>query len=55
MNEVRKRLFECIDRVLSCEETLKTDIQLDSYDQAIGDFESCIAIDSRILRSHTSW
>ena len=44
MNEVRKRLFECIDRVLSCEETLKTDIQLDSYDQAIGDLKAVLRL-----------
>ncbi|RVW88707.1 hypothetical protein CK203_043770 [Vitis vinifera] len=52
-DEVRKGLFECMDRMLDYQEHLKTDIQLDSYDQAMGEFGSRIAIDSRTLRSPT--
>ncbi|WKA06353.1 hypothetical protein VitviT2T_024256 [Vitis vinifera] len=55
VDEVRKGLFECMDRMLDYQERLKADIQLDSYDQAMGEFGSCIAIDSRTLRSPTSW
>ncbi|RVW97199.1 hypothetical protein CK203_029942 [Vitis vinifera] len=53
-DEVRKGLFECMDRMLDYQERLKADIQLDSYDQAMGEFGSHIAIDSRTLRSPTS-
>ncbi|RVW84750.1 hypothetical protein CK203_046693 [Vitis vinifera] len=53
VDEVRKRLFECMDRMLDYQERLKADIQLDSYDQAMGEFGSRIAIDSRTLRSPT--
>nr|CAN60560.1 hypothetical protein VITISV_035874 [Vitis vinifera] len=52
-DEVRKGLFECMDRMLDYQERLKADIQLDSYDQAMGEFGSHIAIDSRTLRSPT--
>ncbi|RVW34387.1 hypothetical protein CK203_092180 [Vitis vinifera] len=45
-DEVRKGLFECMDRMLDYQERLKADIQLDSYDQAMGEFGSRIAIDS---------
>ncbi|RVW82349.1 hypothetical protein CK203_045084 [Vitis vinifera] len=55
VDEVRKGLFECMDRMLDYQERLKADIQLDSYDQAMGEFGSRIAIDSRTLRSPTSW
>ncbi|RVW28383.1 hypothetical protein CK203_109064 [Vitis vinifera] len=55
VDEVRKGLFECMDRMLDYQERLKVDIQLDSYDQAMGEFGSRIAIDSRTLRSPTSW
>ncbi|RVW76443.1 hypothetical protein CK203_056860 [Vitis vinifera] len=54
VDEVRKGLFECMDRMLDYQERLKADIQLDSYDQAMGEFGSRIAIDSRTLRSPTS-
>ncbi|RVW72655.1 hypothetical protein CK203_056576 [Vitis vinifera] len=53
VDEVRKGLFECMDRMLDYQERLKADIQLDSYDQAMGEFGSRIAIDSRTLRSPT--
>ena len=33
VDEVRKGLFECMDRMLDYQERLKADIQLDSYDQ----------------------
>ena len=46
VNEVRKGLYECMDRMLDYQEHLKVDIQLDSYDQAMGEFGSRIAIDS---------
>ncbi|RVW95080.1 hypothetical protein CK203_025669 [Vitis vinifera] len=55
VDEVRKGLFECMDRMLDYQERLKADIQLDSYDQAMGEFGSRITIDSRTLRSPTSW
>ena len=55
VDEVRKGLFECMDRMLDYQECLKADIQLDSFDQAMGEFGSRIAIDSRTLRSPTSW
>ncbi|XP_059598393.1 uncharacterized protein LOC132255016 [Vitis vinifera] len=54
-DEVRKGLFECMDRMLDYQERLKVDIQFDSYDQTMGEFGSRIAIDSRTLRSPTSW
>ncbi|RVW97933.1 hypothetical protein CK203_021221 [Vitis vinifera] len=53
VDEVRNGLFECMDRMLDYQEHLKADIQLDSYDQAMGEFGSRIAIDSRTLRSPT--
>ena len=46
---------EWMDRMLDYQERLKVDIQLDSYDQTIGEFESRVAIDSQKLRSPTSW
>ncbi|XP_059598441.1 uncharacterized protein LOC104881364 [Vitis vinifera] len=55
VDEVRKGLFECMDTMLDYQERLKADIQLDSYGQAMGEFGSRIAIDSRTLRSPTSW
>ena len=55
VDEVRKGLFECMDRMLDYQERLKVDIQLDSFDQAMGEFRSRIVIDSRTLRSSTSW
>ena len=54
-DEVRKGLFACMDRMLDYQERLKADIQLDSYNQAMGEFGSRIVIDSRTLRSPTSW
>ena len=44
-----------MDRMLDYQERLKDDIQLDSFDQAMGEFGSRIAIGSRTLRSPTSW
>ena len=44
-----------MDRMLDYQECLKAGIQFDSYDQEMGEFVSCIAIDSRTLRSPTSW
>ena len=55
VDEVRKRLFECMDKMLDYQERLKADIQFDSYDQAMGEFGTRIAIDSQTLRSPTSW
>ena len=43
---MRKGLFECMDMMLDYQERLKADIQLDSYDQPMGEFESRIAMDS---------
>ena len=45
---------EWMDRMLDYQERLKVDIQLDSYDQAMGEFGSRVAIDSWKLRSPTS-
>ncbi|RVW34182.1 hypothetical protein CK203_106000 [Vitis vinifera] len=53
VDEVRKGLFECMDRMLDYQERLKADIRLDSYDQAMGEFGSRIAIDYQTLRSPT--
>ena len=47
VDEVRKGLFKYMDRMLNYQERLKADIQLDSYDQAMSEFGSCIIIDSR--------
>ena len=55
VDEVRKGLFECMDRMLDYQERLKADIQLDSYDQAMGEFGSRIVIDFQTLRSSTHW
>ena len=55
VDEGRKGLFECMDRMLDYQERLKADIQFDSYDQAMGEFGTRIAIDSQTLRSPTSW
>ena len=55
VDEVRKGLYECMDRMLGFENRLKAEIQLDLYDQANGDFGSRIAIEFRKLRSRTSW
>ena len=41
--------------MLGFEDCLKANIRLYSYDQANGDFGSRIAIESRKLRSLTSW
>ena len=43
---MRKGLFECMDRMLDYQERLKANIQLDLFDQAMGEFGSPIAIDS---------
>ena len=51
MDEVRKGLYEWMDRMLGFKDRLKASIWLDSYDQANGDFGSHIAIESRKLRS----
>ncbi|RVX13588.1 hypothetical protein CK203_010298 [Vitis vinifera] len=37
VDEVRKGLFECMDKMLDYQKRLKADIQLDSYDQAMGE------------------
>ena len=55
VNKVRKGLFECMDKMLDYQERLKTDIKLDSYDQTMSEFGSRIVIDSRRLRSLTTW
>ena len=55
VDEVRKGLFECMDKMLDYQERLKVDIQLNSYDQAMSEFGGRIAIDSQRLRNPTSW
>ena len=47
VDEERKGLYECMDRMLGFEDCLKADIQFDSYDQANSDFGSRIAIESK--------
>ena len=55
VDEVRKGLYECMDKMLDYQECLKATIQLDSYDQAMGEFGRRAAIDSWKLRSPMSW
>ncbi|CAL5345193.1 unnamed protein product [Camellia sinensis] len=55
VEEVRLGLYQCMDRMLSYDERLKADIQLDYYDQAKGEFGSRVAIDSRAIRSPADW
>ncbi|XP_028113479.1 uncharacterized protein LOC114311535 [Camellia sinensis] len=50
VEEVRQGLYQCMDRMLSYDERLKANIQLDYYDQAKGEFRSRVAIDSRVIR-----
>ena len=52
---MRKELNECMDKMLGFKDRLKANIELDSYDKANYDFGSRIAIQSRKLRSPTSW
>ncbi|XP_057975948.1 uncharacterized protein LOC131163370 [Malania oleifera] len=49
--EVKKGLFECIDRMLRYEARLVADTQLDLFDNTRGEFGTRVAIDSRMLRS----
>ncbi|XP_028102209.1 uncharacterized protein LOC114301458 [Camellia sinensis] len=55
VEEMRQGLYQCMDRMLSYDERLKADIQLDYYDQAKGEFGSRVAIDSRAIRSPADW
>ncbi|KAL6344305.1 hypothetical protein AAG906_037876 [Vitis piasezkii] len=52
-DEVRKGLFECMDRMLDYQERLKADIQLDSYDQAMGEFGSLLQVGGCVLGFNT--
>ena len=45
---MRKGLFECMDKMLDHQECLKANIQLDSYNQTMGEFGSPVTIDSPI-------
>ncbi|XP_050387733.1 uncharacterized protein LOC126804020 [Argentina anserina] len=49
--EVKKGLHECMDRMMSFEDRLRADIQLEMFDKCLGEFGSKIAIHSRKLRS----
>ena len=51
MDEIRKGLFESMDKMLDYKERLTTDIQLDLFNQARGEFESHVIIYSQKLRS----
>ncbi|XP_057971302.1 uncharacterized protein LOC131160033 [Malania oleifera] len=53
--EVKKGLFECMDRMWTYEERLAADIQLDLFDNARGYFGTRVAVDSRMLRSQANW
>ncbi|KAL6578629.1 hypothetical protein OROMI_008845 [Orobanche minor] len=50
-SEVKEGLYACMDRMLSNDDRLAADIQLDNYDNAQGDFGCPMAIRSRKLRS----
>jgi hypothetical protein len=49
--EVKKGLYDCMDRMMPFDDRLKADIQLDMYDKCMGDFGSRLAIHSRKIRS----
>ncbi|KAL6562756.1 hypothetical protein OROGR_003763 [Orobanche gracilis] len=50
-SEVKEGLYACMDRMLSNDDRLADDIQLDNYDNAQGEFGCPMAIRSRKLRS----
>ncbi|KAL6569780.1 hypothetical protein OROMI_014294 [Orobanche minor] len=54
-SEVKEGLYACMDRMLSNDDRLAADIQLDNYDNAQGDFGCPMAIRSRKLRSPSKW
>ncbi|CAA0840621.1 hAT dimerisation domain-containing protein, partial [Striga hermonthica] len=53
--EVKDGLYACMDRMLSSDDRLQADIQLDFYDNAQGEFGSPMAKKSRMLRSPAKW
>ncbi|KAL6494357.1 hypothetical protein OROGR_031157 [Orobanche gracilis] len=50
-SEVKEGLYACMDRMLSNDDRLAADIQLDNFDNAQGEFGCPMAIRSRKLRS----
>ncbi|CAL2278771.1 unnamed protein product [Prunus armeniaca] len=54
-DEVRKGLEDCMTRMLSFEDRMAADIQLDLYDEAKGEFGSRLAVNSRKLRTPANW
>ncbi|CAL8153282.1 unnamed protein product [Prunus armeniaca] len=54
-DEVRKGLEDCMSRMLSFEDRMTADIQLDLYDEAKGKFGSRLAVNSRKLRTPANW
>ncbi|XP_008221800.1 PREDICTED: uncharacterized protein LOC103321750 [Prunus mume] len=54
-DEVRKGLEDCMTRMLSFEDRMTADIQLDLYDEAKGEFGSRLAVNSRKLRTPANW
>ncbi|VVA41105.1 PREDICTED: LOW QUALITY PROTEIN, partial [Prunus dulcis] len=54
-DEVRKGLEDCMTRMLSFEDRMASDIQLDLYDEAKGEFGSRLAVNSRKLRTPANW
>ncbi|CAL8162039.1 unnamed protein product [Prunus armeniaca] len=54
-NEVRKGLEDCMTRMLSFEDCMAADIQLDLYDEAKGEFGSRLAVNSRKLQTPANW
>ncbi|XP_042443946.1 uncharacterized protein LOC122029053 [Zingiber officinale] len=54
-DEVRDGLYTCMDRMLSSDDRLKADIQLDLYNKAEGEFGTPIAKRTRMLRTPVSW
>ncbi|XP_062027647.1 uncharacterized protein LOC133743660 isoform X3 [Rosa rugosa] len=53
--EVKKGLHECMDRMMSFDERLKADIQLEMFDKGMGEFGTRLAVHSRKIRSPASW
>ncbi|XP_058111540.1 uncharacterized protein LOC131254856 [Magnolia sinica] len=53
--EIKRRLFECRDRMIPHEEHADADIQLDEYDKRRGDFGSRLALETMTKRSPTDW
>lgn len=49
--EVKRGLYECMDRMMSFDDRLKADLQLEMFDKCLGEFGTPIAIHSRKIRN----